>query len=281
MPLYTMPPMLVQVRDDETWLVRQQDHALLSGQMAQAWGAPGFDLPGPHHLMTIAASIHDVGWQEVDDAPLLNPATGAPHNVFDYPTEGKLEFFPRGVDRAEQVHPLVGLLNSLHYSTFGFLLGEAEFQRHESERQRRLRRAVEPRWLFAGEDSDTVIRTQLEFLRLLDRLSLFICNMVPGSRGLHLPGPDPKAVDPWEAWAGYLGADLFEHVPENRTMRPLELRWDGDNRLVLDPFPFQEPVRVLLPYRRLAGERVADAAQLRERWTAGESRVHELTLSPA
>jgi Protein of unknown function (DUF3891) len=272
--------MLVQVRDGETWLIRQEDHALVSGQMAHAWGAPGFEVVGPHHLVTIAAGLHDVGWQEVDDTPLLNPATHVPYNVFDYPTPAKVDFFPRGVDQAERVHPLVGLLDSLHYSTFEFLREEDEYQQLEAERQHRLRGQLAGRSLFAaGDEIDAKVRVQLEHIRLLDRLSLFICNLLPGSKALHLPDPEPGAADPWEPWLGYLQADLFERVPVTGPTRPIELRWDGAERLVLDPCPFREPVRVVLPYRRLAAERFADAAELREAWMTAEPGTHALLLT--
>jgi Protein of unknown function (DUF3891) len=273
--------MLVQVRDGETWLIRQEDHALVSGQMAHAWGAPGFEIAGPHHLVTVAAALHDVGWQEVDDSPRLNPATHVPYNVFDYPTPDKLDFFPRGVDQAERVHPLVGLLDSLHYATFEFLREEVDYQRLESERQRRLRAALDARRLFGdGDDVDERVRALLELIRMLDRLSLFICNKLPGSKALHLPEPD-HADDVWEPWLGYLGADLFEQAPTTESIRPMQLSWDGEERLLLDPCPFRHPVELTLPYRRLAAESFADPMELREAWITADFGVHRLTLTGA
>jgi hypothetical protein len=271
--------MLVQVRTNEIRLIRQADHALLSGAMASAWGRGSFETPRPHHLVTVAVALHDVAWQEVDETPLLNPATHIPHNVFDYPTPSKVGFFQRGVSHVEVVHPYVGLLGSLHYSSFGFLCNEIEYQQREAERQARLRRTVGDSRIFEeqGGTADEVTSLHLEFLRLMDRLSLFICNTPPGSKKLHLP---PKiGTSLWDAWNGYLGPELFEQVPTRRLLGPMELQWDGEERLLFDPFPFCEEVRVTLPYRRLGAEQFADANALREAWMMMEAGEQVLTLA--
>lgn len=271
--------MLVQVRDGETWLIRQHDHGLLAGELALRWGTRELDRPEPHHLIVLAVSLHDVGWIEVDEQPLLNPQTHVPHNVFDYPMEPRAAFFAHGLDQAEHVHPYVGLLDSLHYSTFPIMRDNAAFQGGEARRQRRVRDLLDFERSTTRGDLDATAAAHLEFLRMMDRLSLYLCNTLPGSRRLHLPGYR-DSDDAWSAWNGSLEERLFTRAPETPYLRPLDLRWEDERRLSIDPFPFAEPFELTLPVRRLSGTRFENASELRAAWVESERLEIALAIVP-
>ena len=75
--------MLVRDRGDSWQLVRQPDHADLSGQLAAAWGGDGFAPPSPRAPMILAALRHDDGWGVFDwrpdwDGERRQPSRGRP-----------------------------------------------------------------------------------------------------------------------------------------------------------------------------------------------------------
>ena len=67
--------MIVQRQDSELLLVRQTDHAALSGMLAEHWGDGDFACPEPRAAVLLAAARHDDGWREWELAPKVNPTT--------------------------------------------------------------------------------------------------------------------------------------------------------------------------------------------------------------
>ncbi len=65
-------------------LITQNDHAILSGKLAEHFGNARFARPQPRQETIDAASLHDCGWPIHDDAPTLN-ARGEPIDVFESP----------------------------------------------------------------------------------------------------------------------------------------------------------------------------------------------------
>ena len=61
-------------------VVRQTDHMVVSGRLADAWGNDRFVRPEPFGPLALAAAQHDVGWADWDRAPQLNPDTGLPQS---------------------------------------------------------------------------------------------------------------------------------------------------------------------------------------------------------
>lgn len=145
--------MLVQPRADALRLVRQHDHGLVAGALAGGWRAP----PCPSGLpwtTVVAASLHDVAWQEEDRAPRLDPTTGRPHDFLTLPDEAR-ERMREGLGRLEEIDPTVGALVREH---------------HEALRENR-----DP----TGEAA---------WVRFADVLSLHVCLTAPGGDPSALPG---------------------------------------------------------------------------------------------
>lgn len=95
--------------------VSQPMHALVSGQMARAWGAPGFARPEPFEEVAVAAAQHDVAWMGWEAAPTLDRATGRPHLFRAVGARHHAPMWEAGVRLAASAWgPLVGLLVSRH-----------------------------------------------------------------------------------------------------------------------------------------------------------------------
>ena len=60
--------MIVREDGDFLLLVRQADHAFLSGSLAAAWGRAPWVPPEPYHSTVIGARLHDLAWTTFDEA---------------------------------------------------------------------------------------------------------------------------------------------------------------------------------------------------------------------
>src|SRR2546427_696217 len=65
--------MIVRRDGDDLLLVRQADHALLSGWLAAAWGAPPWQAPEPRDSTVLGARLHDLAWTSFDEALRRRP----------------------------------------------------------------------------------------------------------------------------------------------------------------------------------------------------------------
>ncbi len=68
-------------RGDTLILIRQTEHAVLSGAMAVRWGNRLFAPPEPRESVVLGIDRHDNGWEEWDAAPGVDPVTGSPWMV--------------------------------------------------------------------------------------------------------------------------------------------------------------------------------------------------------
>lgn len=134
--------------DGSVLAIGQQSHAWLSGQLARAWGNPGFGAVEPHEEVCLAADRHDEGWGEGDLAPLLNPETGRPRSFMEMPLERHLELFTDGPERLVSQSRYVALLVSMH----GWRLYERrDLDRASPEQAQAIRRFLAERESFQQE----------------------------------------------------------------------------------------------------------------------------------
>ena len=85
--------MLVRDLGDGWQLVRQPDHADLSGRLAAAWGGEA-KRPRPYDSVVLAATRHDDGWGVFDRRPTCGPRARAPDvNFLDVPIPSHLAFY--------------------------------------------------------------------------------------------------------------------------------------------------------------------------------------------
>ncbi len=75
--------MIVRLAATTAQIVTQVDHAVVSGQLAEAWGGDAVPALDPPDSVIAAARLHDIGWRHWEVEPRLNPDTGQPTNFLD------------------------------------------------------------------------------------------------------------------------------------------------------------------------------------------------------
>ena len=258
------------VREDAAslLLVRQSDHAMLSGWLAAAWGAPPWQPPEPYDSVVLGARLHDLAWSPFDEALPLRP-DGRPYAFFEVARHISTRLYSRGLDAVESLDPYAGLLASLHYTGFftshwgwqhwarpTHLEGEEKdavdgFTAKEAARQGRLRER-----LGIGRDLDRQLMCAYLWLQLWDRISLDICRHGFGGHAEDYPAVPVSAQ------------------PDASSVRlHMELRPDGTCRL--DPYPLTtHPYRARIPAVRLPLASLGDRQEVRRLWqTSGADSV--------
>lgn len=209
-------------------LLTQDDHARLTGALAEAWRWP---LPRPEETAR-ACAMHDSGWVEWDAAPRVD-AEGSPHTYQNMPPDDYLDIWERGFSSAWAEGEWVGLLVSLHGSRF------LERKRDRPEYARVLDEEAARRGAALRSIEDSDAERAFLLLRYLDGLSLFLCDDWDAPWSADAPGPDGGNV------------------------KVEATRWGGDG-VVLDPWPFRvQEVRVEVPARHLGADRLGSDEELR------------------
>ncbi|MBU8544907.1 MULTISPECIES: DUF3891 family protein [Roseomonadaceae] len=109
--------LLRDLPDGSLLAISQPMHALVSGQIARAWGAPGFAALDPFEDVATACAQHDVAWMGWEAAPTLDPETGLPHVFRAVGARSHAPMWAEGVARALVAWgPWVALLVSRHGS---------------------------------------------------------------------------------------------------------------------------------------------------------------------
>ena len=239
--------MIVQEQGDQLILIRQTDHAVLSGFFAREWGNGLFKRPEPFESVRLAAAEHDNGWREWELQPQIDPKTRLPYSFMSLPTEAHIALYQRGIERVVKIDRYAGVLVSLHasqlydraratipgYSAKYVKSTEAElvneFLQGLKLQQLRLKvdlRAEPATREFAQEKPLEINSRRLE---ALDRLSLYFCLSTPAEATMEaIPVDDQGSEVDW-------------------MLRPL-----GRNSVSLAPYPFRrEPLTVSILARRV------------------------------
>jgi Protein of unknown function (DUF3891) len=106
--------MILQEQGDHLLVIRQTDHALLSGFLACEWGNDRFERPEQFESFCLAMREHDNGWGEWELVPKIDPKTRLPYSFMSIPTEEHRALYQRGIDRIVKVDRYAGLLVSMH-----------------------------------------------------------------------------------------------------------------------------------------------------------------------
>lgn len=253
--------MITREADDRLILIRQTEHARLCGVMASRWGASGFASPEPLEPLTIAATEHDNGWQEWEDAPHLNRETHRPHTYIDIPIDQHLAIYRRGIARTLVLDPYAGVMVSLHgsllYSRFREdQPGAADFlSEQQALRERLIEQLAEDHRYADYCDSETMTANR-DLLFGWDALSLFLCH--------------------GEAWEDSL------EFPTGRGPERARVRiTQRDGRWRLDPFPFREPLAISIATVALESVRFESAGQMREALQQAAPGVVNVRIEPS
>jgi hypothetical protein len=239
--------MILQDRGDHLLVIRQTDHAVLSGFFAREWGNELFKRPDLFESFCVAAREHDNGWSEWELAPGIDPKTRFPYTFMSIPTEEHVVLYQRGLERLAKVDRYAALLVSLHcsglydraratipgYSAKYVKSTESqlvnEFLQRLKLQQLRLKVDLRTNPATKSLAEDKSLEKNVGVLEALDRLSLFFClNSVQGSSIDNVPlHVEHESVD-WE-------------------LRPL-----GENGVSLAPYPFRKsPLSVSILARRV------------------------------
>jgi Protein of unknown function (DUF3891) len=251
--------MIIQEQGDHLILIRQTDHAVLSGYFARESGNENFAQPEPLGSFQLAATEHDNGWNERELQPRIDPVTFLPYSFMSLPTEEHIELYQRGIERVVKVDRYAGLLVSMHCAGLydktratmpGFSAKYVKTQEAplvsdflQRLRLQQLRLKVDLRGDPATKDfaDEKWLQANAQRLEALDRLSLYFCL-----------GPlEPATIDA---------------VPANYQGR--EVDWNlqpEDNGATLEPYPFRrDPLEISILARRIPKRRYADDLELQK-----------------
>jgi hypothetical protein len=249
---------LILQQSDPLIIIRQTDHAFLSGFFAREFGNDSFVRPEPYSSFCLAAAEHDNGWQEWELAPGVDPKTFAPFSFMTIPTEEHIFLYQRGIDRILKVDLYAGLLVVSHcmglydraratmpgYSAKYVKSHEQHVANDFVQRLRlqQLRLKVDLRNDPATKPytEEKLIKANLQRLEALDRLSLYFClgNTEDASIEAVPLNDDGKEVD-WE-------------------VRP-----SGESQFTIHPYPFRrDPLEFSILARRIPKRRYTGDLEL-------------------
>ncbi|MGB2592644.1 MAG: DUF3891 family protein [Candidatus Acidiferrum sp.] len=239
--------MIIQEQGDQLILIRQTDHAMLSGFFARALGNKLFSRPEPFESFCLAAAEHDNGWYEWEMLPRIDPKTFTPYNFMSIPTEEHIALYQRGIERVVRADRYAGLLVSMHCSGLydrtratmpGFSAKYvksneshlvADFVQRLRLQQLRLKVDLRADPAMKPYADDHALTANLQRLEALDRLSLYFC-LAP------------------------LDGSTIDAVPVNGNGS--EADWDlqpaGSNFVTVKPYPFaKDPLEISILGRRV------------------------------
>jgi hypothetical protein len=246
--------MIIQEQGDQLILIRQTDHAMLSGFFARALGNKLFSRPEPFESFCLAAAEHDNGWNEWELLPQIDSKTFTPYNFMSIPTEEHIALYQRGIERVVRADRYAGLLVSMHcaglydrtratmpgFSAKYVKSNEAhlvsDFLQRLRLQQLRLKVDLRADPVLKAYADDHALQANLLRLEALDRLSLYFC-LAP------------------------LDGSTIDAVPVNGDGS--EADWDlqpaGTSFVTLQPYPFQkDPLEISILARRVPKRAYAD-----------------------
>jgi hypothetical protein len=252
--------MIIQEQGDHLILIRQTDHAVLSGYFARESGNENFARPEPFDSFQLAATEHDNGWNEWELQPHIDPVTFLPYSFMSLPTPEHMDLYQRGIERVVKVDRYAGLLVSMHCAGLydktratmpGFSAKYVKAQEAplvsdflQRLRLQQLRLKVDLRGDSATKSfaDEKWIQANVQRLEALDRLSLYFC----------LGPVEPATID--AVPADYRGKEV-----------DWDLQPEENNAATLEPYPFRrDPLEISILARRIPKRRYADDLELQK-----------------
>jgi hypothetical protein len=239
--------MIFQEQGDQLLLIRQTDHALLSGFFAREWGNELFARPQLFESFCLAVREHDNGWSGWEQAAQIDPKTRLPYSFMSIPTEEHIALYQRGIDRVVTADRYAGLLVSMHCAGLydraratlpGFSAKYVKAQESQivsiflqqlKLQQLRLKTDLRMNPATKALADDKSLEKNARLLETLDRLSLYFClNSAEDATIESVPLNDAGGEVDWQ------------------------LRHAGDRGFSLEPYPFRkEPLAFSILARRV------------------------------
>jgi hypothetical protein len=275
--------MILQDRGNQLIIIRQTDHAILSGFFAREWGNELFKRPEPFDSVRLAAAEHDNGWTEWERHPQIDNATFLPYTFMSIPTAEHIEIYKRGIDRIVQRDRYAGLLAAMHavglydrsratipgFSAKYVKSNESQLAADFVQRLRlqQLRLKVDLRADPAMKSfvEEKTMQINAQRLEALDRLSLYFCLAPLAEQTI-----DAVPVDEQGAEADW------ELRPQANNQADAEAK----NSVVLSPYPFRrDPLDISILARRIPKQRYANDFDLQNEIAVAPYFALHFTLS--
>lgn len=221
--------MIVRPTGNTAEIVMQVDHAVISGQLAEAWA----DEITARDSVIVAARLHDIGWRHWEAEPRIDTDTDQPTNFLSVQIDEHLRLYRLGIEEVAALDPYAGLLVSMHSA--GIYTG-----RYGTQPALKLTRAPDAQSLVdvfvaeqearyeavrdgLGVSPDELWRNYL-LLQVFDRLSLRACLgdpagpgpmevVLPDKQTLHVAADgDDQTVSPWPFVVDQLTLDVPTRV---------------------------------------------------------------------
>lgn len=230
--------MIVHEREHDFILIKQHDHARLSGQMVREWKQHFLLRSKLREEADWATAQHDRAWIPLDDDPRWNEQEGRPYSFIDYPLEEKLAAYQRGISEVAEQSMYAGMLCSMHYQSFMSEDSDEplmrKFVQKEKERQEEL---------FAAMEMDIpkdIYDLHFKRLQFCDDLSLYVCMQQPG-----------VSKEEEVSWFKNGFRQRFDFAPSG-----MVAHWVDDKQVTVDPFPFEKPFDAHVPYTLVTKESI-------------------------
>ncbi|WP_409254253.1 DUF3891 family protein [Bacillus sp. SCS-153A] len=226
--------MIIRENNDSFIMIRQHDHANLSGEITRHFNPSIFKSNQFFEDVVHAAREHDRGWIDLDETPIWNDTAEAPYSFADYPLLPKLAFYTIGLDEIETINVYAALLCSMHFCSFFSQTKNPDglhFLHAESKRQKNIKKNLP----VLDED---LLHQHFRLLQFSDDLSLYLC--------LNEPGVEKDHEHPWFK-KGFRNTELF-----NPRRDPLTAHWQDSHKVTVDPFPFLEEFQLTLIFKKVS-----------------------------
>ncbi|KHF38163.1 DUF3891 family protein [Halalkalibacter okhensis] len=207
-------------------LVKQHDHAIISGQLAENWSKDYFQGENKREDVIYSVYQHDRGWIALDHTPFWNDLYKKPYSFIDFPLVPKLVHYKHGIDEVEEVNAYAALLCSLHFCAL-LSSNDKEYQwfiSHEEERQKKLKKQLK----INLEKRQESLISHLLLLQFCDHLSLYLCMNKPGLK---------KRYE-------FKGSDLLNS-------KNISAQWVNPRQVAISPFPFQQEFEIKIKYKEI------------------------------
>lgn len=252
--------MILQQQKELVVVIRQTDHAYLSGFFARELGNEAFQKPEPFDSFCLAAAEHDNGWNEWELVPSVDPKTFGAYSFMTIPTEEHIVLYQHGIERVVKADLYAGLLVAGHcaglydrahatipgYSAKYVKSHEQhlanDFVQRLRLQQLRLKVDLRANPVMKPYTDEKLIKANQQSLDALDRLSLYFC-------------------------MGSQNDILIEGVPadDNGGEVDWEVRSIGGDDYSIAPYPFRrDPLEFAILARRIPKVRYTDDIELQK-----------------
>jgi hypothetical protein len=252
--------MIIRQQNERLVVIRQTDHAYLSGFFARELGNESFQRPEPFDSFCLAAAEHDNGWQEWELAPGVDPRTFAAYSFMTIPTAEHIALYQHGIERVVKADLYAGLLVAGHcaglydrahatmpgYSAKYVKSHEQnlanDFVQRLRLQQLRLKVDLRSNPAMRPYTDEKIVKANQQRLDALDRLSLYFC-------------------------IGARNDIVIEGVPVDDEGGEVdwELRSIGGEEYSLAPYPFRrDPLELAILARRISKVRYTDDVELQK-----------------